>query len=72
MSDHQQSEIGYCPECGAEVWDQAEICPRCRAIIGGDILHRPPVERWWRGRWRAIIVVAILVAFAMMLFRMRL
>jgi len=71
-SHEHQSQTGYCPECGAEVWDQVEVCPKCRAIIGGDVLHRPPVERWWRQRWRAIVVVAILIALTMVLFRLRL
>jgi hypothetical protein len=70
--DEPQRDTGYCPECGAEVWDQVEVCPKCSSIIGGDVLHRPPVERWWRQRWRAIVVVAILIALTMMLFRLRL
>ena len=64
-------ETGFCPECGAEVWDHADICPKCFSVITGGVLHRPPMERWWRGRWKVIVVVAILVAFAITLFRIR-
>jgi len=27
--DRFGSETRLCPECGAEVWDEASICPRC-------------------------------------------
>lgn len=53
------SEIAYCPECGAEVFDAADICPKCFSWIDGDTTHRKP------SRLRAsinLIVVAVLLA----------
>lgn len=32
----------YCPECGASIFDEIDICPACRARIGGRILRKPP------------------------------
>lgn len=64
-----ETETGYCPECGAEIWDQADICPKCFSYIGGEVLHRPPMERWWRQKWRIVVIVAVLAAFAIVALR---
>ena len=29
-----QHQHGWCPQCGAEVWDDAEFCPECGDQIG--------------------------------------
>jgi hypothetical protein len=34
------SETALCPECGAAVWDAADICPKCFAWIDGDTRTR--------------------------------
>jgi len=54
---------GYCPECGAEIWDQAPYCPECSEYIAGRTSARPPVERWWRWRWMLLVVIIVLIAF---------
>lgn len=54
-------DTGHCPHCGAEIWDQADVCPRCRNYIGGDTLSRHPVEQWWRQKWWAVFVVLVLI-----------
>ncbi|MCA9284508.1 MAG: hypothetical protein KDA22_04795 [Phycisphaerales bacterium] len=59
------SDTAICPECGAEVWDQADVCPSCYAYIGGSASSRHPVERWWRRRWMVLVVIALLVAMMM-------
>src|SRR5690242_4791978 len=38
-------ETAYCPDCGAEVWDQAEVCPKCFAYLGGTTSTRPPIRK---------------------------
>ena len=53
----------YCPDCGAEMWDQAEICPACGAAVGGGTLSRPPLEHWLRRRWLILVAMAALAAF---------
>jgi hypothetical protein len=60
--DRFDRDHAYCPECGAEIWDQAELCPSCGCCVGGRTLGRPPIERWLRNRW--LILVAFLAAAA--------
>jgi hypothetical protein len=60
-------ETAFCPApgCGAEVWDSAEVCPKCHAYIGGNTLSRPPVDHWLRVRprgWFAIVAIILLLA----------
>jgi hypothetical protein len=56
-------DTAYCPLCGAEIWDQAELCPSCGGHVGGETTGRPPLEAWLRRRWLLLVVVAALVAF---------
>jgi hypothetical protein len=58
-------DTGFCPDCGAEVHDDADICPRCFAFISGQVTSKPPTQRWFRGRWRAFVVILVLLAFGL-------
>jgi hypothetical protein len=49
-----------CPDCGAAVWSEADVCPRCYAFLGGDA-HRPARGLFAR-RWRTLVVVAMILA----------
>jgi len=49
----------YCPDCGSEVHDTAEVCPRCYAYLGGDVSRFRPVERDLRSRFIAATAIAI-------------
>ncbi len=49
-------EFRACPECGADVYDQAEICPRC----GYAFEHRSTAPVW-------VLVVAIFVLITFVL-----
>ena len=61
--DDDQSETAPCPECGAEVYEDAVQCPHCGAYVTHD-------TRVWSGRptwWIALGVLGILavvLAFA--------
>ena len=55
----RSSETGYCPECGAEIYDAADICPKCFTWIDGNTTHRRP--RRMRSSLRVAVVVALLV-----------
>ncbi len=58
-------EIAYCPDCGGEVWDQAEVCPACGAYLGGSTSSRPLHRQVFRKR--ALILVALLALVALIL-----
>ena len=49
-----------CPDCGAAVWSEADVCPRCYAFLGGDA-HRPARGLFAR-RWRTLVVVTMILA----------
>ena len=59
-------ETAYCPACGAEIWDQAELCPSCGDLVGGRTSSRHPLESWFRRRWFILVAIGALVAFLMM------
>ncbi len=63
---------GYCPECGREVRDDADLCPGCGGWITGEVRTEPPITRAMRGRWRVIVVVAVLIGFSAVLLGIRL
>ena len=52
-------ETAYCPDCGGEVWDQAEVCPACGAYLGGPTISRPPHRQVFRQR---VLILATLLA----------
>ena len=54
-------------ECGAEIWDQADICPKCGFALSRGTLSRPPVEDWWRRRWMTLVGILTAAAFLLWL-----
>lgn len=58
-------ETACCPECGGEVWDQAEVCPACGAYLGGSTSSRPPGRQAFRKR--LLILAALLALVALIL-----
>ena len=63
-------ETGFCTECGAEVWDGAEVCPSCGAPLAGDTSSRHPIEGLLGRRWLALVAVIVLLAFLMAILRL--
>ena len=55
-------DTGYCPSCGAEIWDEAELCPKCGQFITAPS-HRRPHERRRRTTLIVIVVVVMLLAW---------
>ena len=52
-----RSEVVACPECGEDVYEDAEQCPECGAYI----VHSP--DRIWQGRpWWWILLGALGIA----------
>lgn len=51
----------FCPDCGAEIHDLAEVCPKCYAYLAGETSRFRPVERDLRRRGVAITVVILIL-----------
>ena len=62
----------YCPNCGAQVWDDVEVCPSCGEYIGGRTMRRSPVEQEFRQRWIVLVIVVLVVLLAGVLALLRL
>lgn len=54
-------ETATCPDCGAEIWDAAEICPKCYAYLGGNAVDRKPVPRWLRLVLIVLLAVGLII-----------
>lgn len=54
---------GICPDCGAEVIDDADICPRCFAFLDGNTL-RPGRRRrgFFHEQWKTFILILLIVS----------
>lgn len=59
-------DTGRCPNCGAEVWDQAEFCPECGDQIGSDISRRSPIDRDLRNRVFILIIALVVIGFVLL------
>jgi uncharacterized paraquat-inducible protein A len=55
----------FCPDCGAEMHHDAEICPKCFCFAGSDALRRHP--RRERLRRAAVLLVVGLLVLALLL-----
>jgi hypothetical protein len=49
-----------CPDCGAAVWSEADVCPKCYAFLDGDAPR--PTRGFFARRWRTLVVVLLIVA----------
>ena len=58
-------KTAFCPDCGGEVWDQAEVCPACGAYLAGSPSSRPPHRQVFRQR--LLILAALLALVALIL-----
>ena len=64
-------ETAWCPDCGAETFDDAERCPRCGSWIGGGTLGRPPLEGWLARRWLVLVALGALAALLLAFLGLR-
>ncbi|MEY2716390.1 MAG: hypothetical protein RIT24_2733 [Planctomycetota bacterium] len=63
-SSRVQRDTGFCPECGAEIYDAADICPKCFAWIDGETTRHDPKRRRAAQRWNLLVVWAVIGAIA--------
>ena len=54
---------GYCPDCGEELSDLADICPHCHSWIPEGAQRRPPMVNELIRRWYVFIAIAVLLVF---------
>ena len=45
--DDEETEVVICPGCGAEVYEDAEQCPRCGEYIISSSTHPFAGRGWW-------------------------
>ena len=57
-------EAAYCPECGAEVWDDAQSCPTCGAYFSIPT-GRPPAHQ--AARHLVTVLLVVLAAIGLLL-----
>ena len=55
---------GYCPDCSALIYDDADVCPSCGAYVHGQVLSRPPVDRHVQRRFTILVIIIVLIGFA--------
>ena len=54
------SDVAYCPECGAEIIDDADICPKCFTWIDGTTHSKP--SKLKRSLHTVVVVLLIVAA----------
>lgn len=52
-----------CPDCGASVWAEADICPKCFTILTGDSPRRGPLAAGFHRRFKVVVVLALVFLF---------
>ena len=50
-----------CPDCGATVWSEADVCPKCYSYLAGSALAAPRGGMFAK-HWKAIIIWALIIA----------
>lgn len=58
-----ESETGYCPHCGNEIWDNASQCPSCNSWLSEGTSLRDPASNSFQKRFIILIVIIVLTAF---------
>lgn len=61
-------ETGYCPACGAEIWDLVDFCPKCRKALPSGPARRPPLEEHFRRKMLLLVVILMVVGLLLWLF----
>lgn len=62
------SDTARCPECGEEVWDQADVCPECGAAMTDGPGSRSTIERHFTQKWIIVVVVILILAMLAWMF----
>lgn len=61
--DDDGDDVMYCPDCGAEVFQDVGVCPKCLNPIGASVARRRPVREKTKGRFTSLIIVLVIIGF---------
>jgi hypothetical protein len=54
-------DTARCPDCNAEVWDAADVCPKCFAYLGGATQSRPSAQQWFDRKMFVLIIILLII-----------
>jgi predicted amidophosphoribosyltransferase len=60
---NEGSQSGWCPDCDAEVYDEAEFCQECGNQISGRVLRRPRAATVFRKRMIILVTLVVIAVF---------
>jgi hypothetical protein len=60
--DDGQECTAFCPDCGAEVYDDADVCPKCFSWLNGETARHAPRAARRRDLTRVLVVVITIAA----------
>ncbi|MDG1899069.1 MAG: hypothetical protein P8I74_04320 [Phycisphaerales bacterium] len=69
--DRFAGETGYCPDCGAEIWDEAYQCPHCNEIVENRVSHSPTDRAGGVLSARSVVVLVIVIIAVLVLLQLR-
>lgn len=52
----------FCPDCGAEVYDAADVCPKCFTWLNGETVRHAPSGRRGAARFTRAVVWMLITA----------
>lgn len=53
-------DTAFCPDCGAKVYDDADVCPACFTWLNGETARHPPDVHRRRQQGRGLVVILII------------
>lgn len=56
------TDTAFCPECGAEIFDAADVCPKCYSWIDGETTRHPPRRGRAKDRWIKLVAWILIAA----------
>ena len=58
-------DMGFCPHCGEDVWDEAYACPECGEVVEGMVSHQKIGHTSRRLSQKTVIILVIVLAVAL-------
>ena len=68
--DRFAGEIGYCQDCGAEIWDEAWQCPHCHAVVEGRVARDRPDPVGSSVARRSVIALVVIIVIVLVLIQL--